>query len=396
MHIKVNFSGRALHYTEEEMAVVLEALRTADPLTQGRYQQAFQEKFQTFNSVKHAFAMMNGTAALEVAARLCRLKAGDEVIVPSHTFTSSAYPFAKTGAALVWADINPATRVVDAESIARVLSPETRVIVVVHLYGYVADMPAITALAKERGILLVEDACQAIGADIDGVKAGNFADIGIFSFHSHKNLTTLGEGGMMTVRDDRYAALIPMLRHNGHCAFPGERPDYWKPAMGNVDFPELEGERLWPGNYCLGEVECALGAKQLDRVLTINAEKRLRALAFIDALAGYPELVFHRVDTTRHNYHLLAARMDGSVERRDDFIRRMFYEHGVKCVVQYYPLNRYPLYQKLGFGRADCPNADDFFDHMISFPFQHNLTDEELEHMLSAAKRVLDQQRAGK
>jgi dTDP-4-amino-4,6-dideoxygalactose transaminase len=396
MECTVNFSGRALDYTEEETAVVLEALRTADPLTQGRYQQAFQEKFKVFNGARYAFAMMNGTAALEVAAKLCRLKPGDEVVAPVHTFTSSAYPFAKTGAALVWADSDPATRVVDAARIARVLSPRTKVIVVVHLYGYVADMPSIMELAEERGILVVEDACQAIGADIGGVKAGNFADFGIFSFHSHKNLTTLGEGGMITVRDDRYAALIPMIRHNGHCPFPGERPDYWKPAMGDVDFPELEGERIWPGNYCLGEVECALGAKQLDRVLTINAEKRDRALAFIDALAEYPELVFHRVETTRHNYHLLAARMDGSVERRDDFIRRMFYEHGVKCVVQYCPLNRYPLYRKLGFGRADCPDADDFFDHMISFPFQHNLTEEEFRHMLGAAKRVLDQQRAGK
>jgi dTDP-4-amino-4,6-dideoxygalactose transaminase len=268
MDLAVNFSGRALDYTEEETAVVLEALRKADPLTQGHYQTAFQEKFKAFNGAKHAFAMMNGTAALELAARLCLLKAGDEVIIPSHTFTSSAYPFARTGAALVWADIDPHSRVLDAKSIERVLTPRSKVIVVVHLYGYVADMPAIMALAGERGLLVVEDACQAIGADIDGVKAGNFADFGIFSFHSHKNLTTLGEGGMITVHDDRYAAVIPMLRHNGHCAFAGERPDYWKPAMGNVDFPELDGERLWPGNYCLGEVECALGAKQLDRVLT--------------------------------------------------------------------------------------------------------------------------------
>lgn len=396
MDCKVNFSGRALDYTAEEEAVVLEALRKADPLTQGCYQLAFQEKFKAFNGAKHAFAMMNGTAALEVAAQLCRLKTGDEVVIPSHTFTSSAYPFARTGAKLVWADVNPVTRVVDAKGIERVLSPKTKLIIVVHLYGYVADMPAIMKIAKERGILVLEDACQAIGADIDGVKAGNFADFGIFSFHSHKNLTTLGEGGMLTVADDRYAAIIPMLRHNGHCAFPGDRTDYWKPAMGNVDFPELDGEILWPNNYCLGEVECALGAKQLDRVLQINAEKQKRALAFIDALAGYPELVFHRIDTTRHNYHLLAARMDGSVERRDDFMRRMFYEHHVKCVVQYCPLNRYPLYQKLGFGKADCPNADAFFDHMISFPFQHNLSDKEFDHMLASTKTVLDLQRAGK
>lgn len=396
MELTVNFSGRALDYTEEEIAVAVKAMRDADPLTQGRYQQAFQEAFTRFNGAGHAFAVMNGTAALELAAQLCLLREGDEVIIPSHTFTSSAYPFARRGAKLVWADIDPETRVLTVESVARVLSPKSRVIVAVHLYGYVADMPAIMALAKERGLLVVEDACQAIGADIDGVKAGNFADFGIFSFHSHKNLTTLGEGGMLTVKDKRYADIIPMLRHNGHRPYPGERPDYWIPAMGDVDFPELDGVRLWPSNYCLGEVECALGAKQLERVPDINARKRERALAFIDALADFPELVFHRVESTRHNYHLLAARMDGPQSRRDDFIRRMYAEHGVKCVVQYFPLNRYPFYRKLGFGVANCPNADAFFDHMISFPFQHTLSEAEYSHMREAARSVLAAQRAGR
>lgn len=396
--MQVNFSGRALQYTQDEINAVVEAMQTADPLTQGRYQLAFQEAFCAFNGAPHAFAMMNGTAALEVAAQLCLFTQGDEVIIPSHTFTSSAYPFARHGALLRWADVDPITRVITADTIAPLLTERTRLIIVVHLYGYVADMPSIMALARERGILVLEDACQAIGAELDGIKAGNFGDFGVFSFHSHKNLTTLGEGGMLTVKNERYAEIIPMLRHNGHCPYPAGpdgRPDYWKPAMGDLDFPELDGVRLWPGNYCIGEVECALGLKQLERVPLINAEKRARALRFIDALKDYPELEFHRVDGVRHNYHLLAARMQDTVMRRDDFIRRMFYRHGVKCVVQYYPLNRYPFYQKLGFGQADCPNADAFFDHMISFPFQHSLTDEEFDHMLTSAVSVLNAQRSG-
>lgn len=269
-------------------------------------------------------------------------------------------------------------------------------IIVVHLYGYVADMPAIAKLAGERGILVGEDACQAIGADIGGVKAGNFADFGIFSFHSHKKPDHAGRrrhdhGQGRPPRGDRPdAAAQRALRLSGR-----RRPDYWKPAMGNVDFPELDGERLWPNNYCLGEVECALGAKQLDRVPEINAEKRKTGAG----LYRRPGRVtgtgcFHRVDSTRHNYHLLAARMDG-VERRDDFIRRMFHEHGVKCVVQYCPLNRViPCTQKLGFGQSDCPNGDEFFDHTLppAQPYGYG----RFEHMLTAAKTVLDRQRSGK
>jgi dTDP-4-amino-4,6-dideoxygalactose transaminase len=395
MDLKVNFSGRSLDYSEEEIATVVEAMRNADPLTQGRYQAAFQEKFRAFNGAVHAFACMNGTAALQMTADLCLFQAGDEVVIPSHTFTSSAYPFAARGAKLVFSDIDPKTRVTAAKYIEPLLTPRTRAIVVPHLYGFVADMPPIMELAEKRGLLVVEDACQAIGAELEGEKAGNFADFGVFSFHSHKNLTTLGEGGMLTVKDEKRAAIVPMLRHNGHCAYPEDREDYWRPAMGDLDFPELEGRRIWPANYCLGEVECALGIKMLERVMEINAQKRTRAIGFIDALSGYPELEFHREDSPRHNYHLLAARLDGPANLRDAFIRRMFGEFGIKCVVQYYPLNRYPFYQKLGLGQAACPNADDFYDHMISFPFQHNLGDDQCAYMLGCCQKTLDGLRAG-
>lgn len=392
MEFKIPFSGRAHSFTEEEVAVMVEAARGAVPLTQGRYLQAFEAAFRDYAGVDHAFAVCNATAALEMAAQLCRFQPGDEVIIPSHTFTASAYPFAKKGAKLVWADIDPATRVVTAEGIAACITERTKAIVVVHLYGYGADMPAIMALAEKHGLLVIEDTAQALGVEIGGRRAGSFGHFGAFSFHSHKNITTLGEGGMLTVRDPDVAAIVPMLRHNGHCAFNGERADYWVPAMGNVDLPELDGEPLMPNNYCLGEVECALGAKLLERSDAMNAEKRGRALNFIDALVDYPELVFHRVEDERHNYHLLVARVGNGW--RDRFIGAMAREHGVQCVVQYYPLNRYPLYQKLGFGDAACPHADDFFDNMVSFPFNHLLSEAQLGAVLSAARATLDALRA--
>ena len=113
----------------------------------------------------------------------------------------------------------------------------------------------------------------------------------------------------------------------------------------------------------------------------------MRALAVIDALSDCPELEFHRVDTTRHNYHLLAARvMDG---KRDQFMRRMAYDEGVQCVVQYYPLNRYPLYVKSGFGEAECPNTDLYFDNMVSFPFHHMMSEQDLEYVVASCKKTI-------
>ena len=384
---RIPFRGRAHIYTEEEIEVVVNAMQTADPLTQGNYLEKFQQRFCEYTGAHHAFALNNATAALELVAQLAQLNEGDEVIIPGHTYTSSAYPFLKNRARIVWADINLNTRVISAETIERYITPKTKMIVVVHLYGYGAEMPAIMDLAQRHNLLVVEDAAQALGVEIKGQMAGTFGDFGVYSFHSHKNISTLGEGGMLTVRDERIANIIPMLRHNGHCAFDYEREHYWIPAMGNVDLPELNGKPLFPNNYCLGEVECALGIKLLDRIDQINKEKRQRAIIFIDAMADHPELEFHKVDSVRHNYHLLAARLTNG--DRDRFMQRMAEEERIQCVIQYYPLYRYDLYKKAGQSEANCPNTDLFFDNMISFPFSHMMSDEELEWIITAAKRCL-------
>jgi dTDP-4-amino-4,6-dideoxygalactose transaminase len=391
MAIRINFSGRSINYTEDEIAVVVDAMRNADPLTQGRHRQAFESAFATYQGVPQGtcFAVTNGCAALEMSAQLCRFRVGDEVVMPSHTFTASCYPYVKKGARPVWADIDPATRVVTADTVAKALTPRTRAVVVVHLYGYVADMPAIAELCRQRGIICIEDAAQAIGAELDGTKAGAFGDMGIFSFHSHKNMTTLGEGGMLYVRDPAIAAVVPALRHNGHCPFPFVQEEYWKPAMGNVDMPMLGDDMLQPNNHCLGEVECALGTKLLERIDRINDEKRERALAFIDALSDVPELAFHREPTRRHNYHLLAAQVTSGPAVRDRIMKFMAEERGVRCVVQYIPLNRYDYYRRLGFGEANCPNADAFYDAMVSFPFQHWLSRDDLAYMLQSTREAV-------
>jgi perosamine synthetase len=391
MEFKIPFSGRAHAYSEAEIDTVVSAMRDAKPLTQGKYLKAFQEKFCYYIGAKYAFAVCNATAALEISAQLCQFQVGDEVIIPSHTFTSTAYPFAKRGARIVWADIDLKSRVVTAQTIAKKITPKSKAIVVPHLYGFGAEMPEIMALAERYNLLVVEDAAQVLGVDIAGKKAGNYGDFGVFSFHSHKNITTLGEGGMLVVKDENIAKIVPQLRHNGHCSFHGIRKNYWIPAMGNVDFPEINGKTLWPNNFCLGEVECALGSKLLDRVDSINLEKRKRALQFIDALSEFPELEFHRVDSTRHNYHLLVARLTNG--KRDNFILKMAENKNIQCVVQYYPLNRYPLYQKAGLKEADCPNTDEFFDNMVSFPFHQWMPKDHFNYLLASTREVLEEMR---
>jgi dTDP-4-amino-4,6-dideoxygalactose transaminase len=387
--IRIPWSGRGSHYSEDEISIVVEAMRNADPQSQGAYQAEFERRFAAYTGSDHAFAVSSCTAALEVAALLCRLQPGDEVIAPAHTFAASVIPFARTGARLVWADIDPETRLITANTIRPLIGPRTKVLIVVHLYGLVCDMDPIIALARDFGLLVVEDVAQAAGAHYKGAAAGTIGDFGCFSFHTHKNITTLGEGGMLTLKSTEFAKLVRGLRHNGMRAYEGHRPQYWIPAMSDVDF-DIDG--LWPYNFCIGEVQCALGTKMLERLDAINAERRSRADRMIAALSDFPELSFQKTpEGCGHTWHLMAVRYDGARfgKTRDDLLGLLAFSAGVKAVVQYCPLYRYPMFRKAGFGDADCPESDRFFDNMVSFPFQQWMPEEQFEEMISLVQRAL-------
>lgn len=386
---KLNFSGRGHKYTQEEIELVAEVMQNADPLTQSIYRNRFEKKFSEYLGVKHSFAVMNATAALEMAAQICQFEDGDEIIVPAHTFTASVYPFAKHGAKIIWADINPQTRVCDAETISKLITKKTKAILVVHLYGYLADMKEIMQLISGKNIILIEDAAQAIGSEFEDKKAGSFGDMSIFSFHSHKNITTLGEGGMLVCNNEKFAEIIPKLRHNGHTSFNFQQPEYWLPAMSDLDFPELNGKKIWPNNYCLGEVECALGEKLLDRLDLMNEERRKRAIFFIDEFKNNPLISFHREDSKRHNYHQLIAVI--SSNKRDKFMKIMAEKKKIKCILPYYPLYKNTFYKKLGLDSADCPNTETFFNSMCSLPFQLWMSEDDFKYLTVSVRETLEE-----
>ena len=208
MEFRIPFNGRPHEYTETEIDAVVGVMRGSTQLTQGEHLRDFENRFKQYACVDHAFAVSNATAGLELIAQLCQFKRGDEVIIPTHTFTSSAYPFVKNGAKIVWSDIDLATRVVTAETIAPCITSNTRAIVVPHLYGYGADMSSIVTLADEYELLVIEDAAQALGVVVDNRMVGTYGDFGIFSFHAQKNITTLGEGGMLIVKDPEMAQML--------------------------------------------------------------------------------------------------------------------------------------------------------------------------------------------
>lgn len=387
LEYKVPWSARGLMYTDEEVAVVTDVMKNSDVLTQGSYQKKFESEFSRYLGGGSCFAVATGTAALELAAILSELNVDDEVILPAHTFVATAIPFARTGAKLVWADIDPDTFVVTADTILPLINNKTKVIVVVHLYGLSVDMEPIEKIASQNQIILIEDAAQSLGAKINSKSSGTLGDFGCFSFHSHKNITTLGEGGAIWIKDPALAAKVPGLRHNGLRPFPEPRDKYWVPAMSNLDF-DIDG--FWPYNFCISEVQCALASKLLCRLDSINAERAARYLRITQALADVTELRFQKIDRhDRSSFHLLPARFCHPHASRDDFIELLAKKYLVKCVVQYCPLYRYPMFQKAGFGEASCPVSDSFFDHMISIPFQHWMTFEQENYLIDSFRQAI-------
>ena len=373
----------------EEEQVLLRVLREAHTLSVGPEAEAFEKEWTEYLGCGDSVAVCNCSAALELAAILSGIGPGDEVILPAHTFVATAVPFARTGATLRWADIDPDTRVISGKSIASLITEKTKVIVVVHLYGLAADMDAIMPLADQHDLFVVEDCAQASGARYKGRQVGSIGHFGCFSFQTAKNITTLGEGGMFTVRDPQHAVQGRRLRWMGIWPFEGDRKQYWLPAMSDLVVPIAE---RWPQNFCMGEPNAGVGRLLMNRLDGINEHRRTQARRLANALVDYPELSFQQVpDGCKHAYHLMAVRYDGQPygKNRDDLIQLLLDKYQLKCIVQYWPLYRAELFESFGFGQANVPHSDHFFDNMISIPWWSNMTDEIIDDIAVRLTKAL-------
>jgi len=387
---KVNFPARMKAYTESEINAVVEVMRNAEAQTQGAYLRQFEADFKAYTGARHAFAVDNATNALHMAAILCRLGPGDEVIIPGYTFCATAIPFGSTGAKIVWADMDRASWGADPDDIEKKITPRTKAIVVVHLLGMPVDMPKVMEIAGRRNLRVVEDCAQSPGAAINGQSVGTFGDFGCFSFHGAKNMTTLGEGGMLIVKSDADAALAPGVRHNGVRPFSGERERYWAPAMSNVD---LDIESVWPNNFSIGEAQCALGSQLLKTLDQANDTLIAQAAKLRAAFADVPELSLVKIPPGyRHVFHQFVMHFDGSAfgKTRNDLLDFLTTEAGIRAIVQYYPLYRYPLFQKLGAGEQDCPVLEGWWDNSFSLPWWIGMPDETLEYLVRSVKAGIE------
>ena len=365
-----------LYFPDEDIEQIksyIEQILRSGRLTLGDFTRGFEEEFARLCNVEYAVAVNSGTSALEIAYRCLGLKPGDEVLVPTNTFSATAATVIFAGGKPVLTDIDPETLCITADEVQERLTPRTRGVVVVHIGGLVCpDIRAIREICEDHGLFLVEDAAHAHGSTIDGQPAGSLGDAGCFSFYPTKVMTA-GEGGMITTNRADIAEKARRLRDQGKESFHSN-------LIVELGY-----------NWRMPEVCAAIGLVQLRRLGEV-IEGRRRIAAFYDReLARVSGIRPLKVPSGIYcNYYKYVAFLDESIDR-DTFKARMA-EYGVKCPGEVYwpPLHLQPIYKLLlGTKEGDFPRAEKACRRMVCLPIYASMSSEDAEYVISCVKRVL-------
>ena len=344
---------------DEEKELVWSVLGSG-ALTQGVRVRELEERFAAFVGAPHGIATSSGTTALHLALLGYGIGPGDEVITVPFTFIASATTVLVTGARPVFLDADEATFNVDVTQIEGAITPRTRAILPVSLYGQPADMSAIGEIAERRGLVVVEDAAQSHGAAIGERRSGTWG-AGCFSFYPTKNMTT-GEGGMVTTADPELADRMRLLREHGM------RVRYHHEIVGH--------------NFRMTDIHAAIGLAQLAKLPGYNDRRRAIAARYDRELRGVitPAVA---IDVT-HVYHQYTIR----VNRRDEFVEQLR-ERGVGTAVYYpIPVHRQKPFIALGYGDQHFPVTEQLTEQVVSIPVHPSLTDEEVATVIGAVNEV--------
>lgn len=349
---------------DEEKNAVMDVL-SSGMLASGPRTLEFERAFAQACEARFCLAMNSGTAALHAALIAAGVGPGDEVVTTPFTFVATANTILFAGAKPVFVDIDPATFNIDPAKIEAALTPRTKAILPVHLFGQAADMDPILAIARRHSLRVIEDACQSHGARYKGKTVGAIGDAGTFSFYPTKNMT-VGEGGALTTNDDALAALANSFRNHGREA---------NAALGTYGHVRLGH------NLRSSDINSAIGIEQLKRLPGFNAKRRANAAFLTKHLAGVVETPFE-APGHEHVYHQYTIR----VPDRAGFLARMK-EAGVGTGV-YYPTVLYE-YAHLRAFRSDCPEAERATREVVALPVHPFLTQQDLETIVAAVKASL-------
>lgn len=362
---------------DSDVEAVVAALRS-DWLTQGPKVAEFEAALAAYCGARFAVAVCNGTAALQAAYSAAGLKSGDEFITTPLTFASTATAGLWQGAKPVFADVDLATGNLDPKACVAAITNKTKAIAPVDFSGRPVDLDAFRKLATERGLVLIEDASHALGADYHGRRVGSIADMTIFSFHPVKSITT-GEGG--AVLTDDASLRDQMLEFRTHGIRRGEDWLY-----------DVETQGL---NYRLTDLQAVLGISQLKRLDSFVARRREIAQHYDAAFAKWPEIEPQPGRVEESVWHLYPLRLRGALAAKRREIFQSLRQAGIGVQVHYIPVYWHTLYRNLGYTRGLCPNAEALYARLISLPMYPGLTDAQQNEVVRTLRRVLDEVGAG-
>lgn len=376
-------------YGEDEKAAVLEALAANAPSCGAKVQQ-FESEFAAYCGTKYGLAVSSATAGLSLALIAAGVEAGDEVITTPISWISTANAAAVLGAKVVFADVDPCTLNLDPDSVASKITERTKVILPVHLYGQCCDMDALNALARPRGIAVIEDAAHAAGAECKGRKAGSLGDIGVFSFHQQKNMVTLGEGGMITT--DSKALFESMLSHRSLCCRTYDPKGKYLAIDENV---RPMGKQYWHlefdgigFNYRMTEIQAAVGLVQLRKLDSLNARRIEIARRYSEGLRGTKGLQLpHVPPDLKHVFHVYLLLVEPEFRlNKEDFMWELYTGRQIKAWSHYMPIHLTKIYRALGHKEGDCPVAEAMFERYVSMPIHPRMTEESIQYVIQSIR----------
>ncbi len=379
-------------YGAEEERAIIDVLRAGAP-TSGDVCIQFEQEFARYCGARHARAVSNGTGALFLALVALDIKRGDRVLTTPVTWIATAAVGATLGAEVDFVDIDPVTYNLDPKQLEARLTPNTRAVLPVHLFGQCCDMDAILAITGKRGIAVVEDACHAVGAEYNGRKAGSMGFAGGFSFHEQKNMSTLGEGGMIITPSVEAFERIALYR--SHCTrVYGKSTKYC--SLDEARFPM--GKRFWfqdfddcGYNFRLTDIQAAAGIVQLKKLDALN-QRRIDNATYLSAgLRDVPGLTLPTVAPgNKHVFHLYPVQID-PVEfgmTKDDFIYAMLHERGIKVGTHYTPVHLSTAFQRRGFKQGQFPVAEQVMECLVTLPINPRQTHEALGYLIDSIRAL--------
>lgn len=362
---------------EDDIQAVVEVLRS-DYLTTGPNIEAFEKAVAEYVGAKYAVAISNGTSALHAACFAAGIGEGDEVITTPITFAASANCVLYCGGTPVFADIDPETYNIDPEDIRRKITPRTKAIIPVHLAGQPCDMDAIHAIAKEHGLIVIEDGAHALGASYQGKKVGALSDMTTFSFHPVKPITT-GEGGMIVTDNEEFYKKMQLFRSHGITR---------DASLMTRDEGSWFYQQLDLGyNYRITDIQCALGCSQMKKLDRFLERRRALAKRYDVAFSECEDIVTpYQLPETESGWHLYIIQVKNH-DRRQVF--EQLRANGIGVNVHYIPVYYHPYYQEHGYDKVHCPKAEELYSRMISLPLYPGLTDEQQDEVIEKVKIVL-------